>query len=51
MHITQDNVGHGLLGDYIIYDPIVDAQMPSREYDIFIVAGQHISKNSFKEAD
>jgi len=51
MHITQDNVGHGLLGDYIIYDPVVDAQMPSRKYDIFIVAGQHMAKNVINETD
>lgn len=51
MHITQDNVGHGLLGDYIIYDPVVEAQMPGRKYDIFIVAGQHITNASFEEVD
>jgi FtsP/CotA-like multicopper oxidase with cupredoxin domain len=45
MHITQDNVGHGLIGSYIIYDPEVDAQLPPREFDIFLVAGQHITRN------
>ena len=30
MHITQDNVGHGLLGNYIIYEESVDKQLPKR---------------------
>ena len=45
MHLTQDNVGHGLVGDYIIYDPEVEKQLPARTYDIFIVIGQHITKS------
>ena len=43
MHITQDNVGHGLVGEYIIFDPEVDSQLPSRDFDIFIMTGQRIS--------
>ena len=43
MHITQDNVGHGLLGDYIIFDPAVDAQLPGKDFNIFIVTGQSMT--------
>ena len=47
MHITQDNVGHGLLGNYIIFEDSVDKQLPPREFDRFIVAGHHMSKSTF----
>ena len=46
MHLTQNNVGHGLVGFYIIYDPLVDAQLPPKEFDIFLVAGQHMVQDS-----
>jgi FtsP/CotA-like multicopper oxidase with cupredoxin domain len=46
MHITQDNVVHGLVGFYIIYDPVIDPQLPARPYHIFIVAGQHMTHST-----
>ena len=48
MHITQDNVGHGLLGNYIIFEESVDKQLPNRDYDVFLLAGQHIPKKAWK---
>ena len=30
MHITQDNVGHGLLGNYIIFDQEAEKQLPKK---------------------
>lgn len=50
MHITQDNVGHGLVGNYIIYEKEVDLQLPNRKYDIFLLAGQHMTKKTFQDA-
>ena len=40
MSITRNNVANGLLGNYIIYNTEVEKQLPSKKYDISILAGQ-----------
>jgi hypothetical protein len=38
MHATWPNVKSGLAGSYVIYDPIVEKSLPSRKYDVVILA-------------
>jgi hypothetical protein len=38
MHATWPNVHNGMAGSYAIYDPVVEKLLPSRKYDVVILA-------------
>lgn len=38
MHATWPNVKNGMAGCYTIYDPVVEKRLPSRKYDVAILA-------------
>ena len=49
MDLTRANVFHGLSGNYIIYANETEDALPSKDYNIIIIAGQHMVNNTVFE--